>query len=166
MQPALTRKKLQQYARNNGIKSLRMSSVDRSSIYQRDKYICIYCDREAGCLDHIIPRRAGGTGHPFNLISACNPCNYSKSTQIGGLLISKGWSYIQTLYENIPELRFFLFSQSEEEEKIDEDARSDTWYTILCCACRRDVGLITNGPLQVPLYCSLCSKIRERILNC
>ncbi|NBR07971.1 MAG: HNH endonuclease [Planctomycetes bacterium] len=33
---------------------------------------------EATTVDHIIPRRLGGTDEPDNLVASCTRCNYSK----------------------------------------------------------------------------------------
>ena len=50
----------------------------------RDKYTCQYCgvvmppDLE---VDHIIPRRRGGSDRPDNLVAACHDCNQAKGNQ-------------------------------------------------------------------------------------
>ena len=40
---------------------------------------CAYCGDPASTLDHVIPRVAGGTDDPRNLVPACRSCNGSKS---------------------------------------------------------------------------------------
>lgn len=40
---------------------------------------CGYCwEAPAQTVDHVIPRSAGGTDDPSNLIAVCRPCNLSK----------------------------------------------------------------------------------------
>jgi HNH endonuclease len=53
-------------------------------VLKRDDFRCGYCGKQAldGAelhLDHIVPRNAGGTDTFGNIITACGPCNLSKS---------------------------------------------------------------------------------------
>lgn len=44
---------------------------------------CVYCGVEAGeemTVDHVIPKRYGGTDQPSNLVPACRSCNSAKHT--------------------------------------------------------------------------------------
>jgi 5-methylcytosine-specific restriction endonuclease McrA len=42
---------------------------------------CVYCNGEDDMtVDHVIPRRFGGSDFPSNLVPACRPCNSRKST--------------------------------------------------------------------------------------
>lgn len=45
---------------------------------QRDGYICAYCGQDATQVDHVIPRKAGGTHDLDNLVACCAPCNSKK----------------------------------------------------------------------------------------
>ncbi len=54
--------------------------LTKLEIFNRDKYICQYCGRQAKelTLDHVVPRRLGG-GHSWeNVVSACQACNRRK----------------------------------------------------------------------------------------
>ena len=45
---------------------------------------CVYCGSALGLenatLDHVIPLSRGGSHHPGNLVSACEPCNQLKGS--------------------------------------------------------------------------------------
>ena len=55
----------------------------RFAIYARDGFDCFFCrglfplaeDGHQLTLDHIVPRSAGGTDDPTNLITTCHDCN-------------------------------------------------------------------------------------------
>jgi hypothetical protein len=52
-------------------------------ILDRDKRICQICHiRPATDVDHIWPRRLGGTDHVSNLRAACGPCNKTKGDRV------------------------------------------------------------------------------------
>jgi len=43
---------------------------------------CVYCGSEEDItVDHVIPRRYGGSDQPYNLVPACRTCNCKKGTQ-------------------------------------------------------------------------------------
>lgn len=56
----------------------------RFEILKRDGFACHYCGRRAPTVvlhvDHLIPRNAGGTDDPDNLIASCSTCNLGKHT--------------------------------------------------------------------------------------
>lgn len=53
-----------------------------SQVVGRHGALCVYCrEREATCLDHVIPRSRGGQDQPGNLVPACRPCNSSKGAR-------------------------------------------------------------------------------------
>lgn len=46
---------------------------------------CFWCDSEIHFgrhTDHVVPRRAGGPDEPWNLVTACQPCNLAKSSKM------------------------------------------------------------------------------------
>lgn len=56
--------------------SARLTNAQRKAIYRRDGYRCALCDSTKYIqLHHIIPRGAGGTDHPHNLITLCADCH-------------------------------------------------------------------------------------------
>lgn len=64
---------------------------------------CVYCGADHDMtVDHIIPRRYGGSDQPKNLVPACRPCNSRKGTlppflvgmtraELGRWLLARGW---------------------------------------------------------------------------
>lgn len=53
----------------------------RSAVLERDGYVCRFCGQPANTVDHVVPRHAGGTDSPNNLVAACGPCNSAKGTK-------------------------------------------------------------------------------------
>lgn len=55
--------------------------MTKLEIFNRDKYTCQYCGREAKelTLDHVIPRRKHGQHTWENVVTACIPCNRKKA---------------------------------------------------------------------------------------
>jgi 5-methylcytosine-specific restriction endonuclease McrA len=55
--------------------------LTRLEIFNRDRYTCQYCGKEARqlTLDHVIPRYRGGEQTWENVVSACIPCNRRKA---------------------------------------------------------------------------------------
>lgn len=54
--------------------------LSKNEIFRRDNYTCQYCGMSAQNLtiDHVIPRRMGGTYSWENLVTACPKCNHRK----------------------------------------------------------------------------------------
>ena len=52
----------------------------RDKVLERDAYTCQYCGKSASelTLDHVIPRRLGGSHTWENLATACRQCNHKK----------------------------------------------------------------------------------------
>ncbi|MCC6811836.1 MAG: HNH endonuclease [Deltaproteobacteria bacterium] len=63
-----------------------MDGRKRTAVFDRDKYTCQYCGARAPevelHVDHIIPCSFGGPSELFNLVTACQSCNLSKSNDI------------------------------------------------------------------------------------
>jgi 5-methylcytosine-specific restriction endonuclease McrA len=61
--------------------------LNKREILRRDMYTCQYCGRQSRnlTLDHVVPRRLGGTHCWENLVAACPACNRRK----GGRTLSE-----------------------------------------------------------------------------
>jgi 5-methylcytosine-specific restriction endonuclease McrA len=55
----------------------------RLRVLKRDSYICAYCSGDATQVDHVIPRKAGGSHDLENLVACCAPCNSAKGAKEG-----------------------------------------------------------------------------------
>ena len=55
--------------------------LTRLEVFNRDRYTCQYCGKEARqlTLDHVLPRYRGGDQTWENVVSACIPCNRRKA---------------------------------------------------------------------------------------
>lgn len=55
-------------------------ALSKREIFRRDNYTCQYCGSHGGnlTLDHVIPRRLGGSHSWDNLVTACAACNHHK----------------------------------------------------------------------------------------
>jgi 5-methylcytosine-specific restriction endonuclease McrA len=56
----------------------RTPACSKKGVLKRDKWKCVYCDRAANTVDHIIPRAKGGLSTWENLAACCQPCNNGK----------------------------------------------------------------------------------------
>lgn len=58
----------------------------RMEVLKRDRFTCAYCGNHPPNVllevDHIIPRAAGGSDDPENLVTACQDCNRGKSDRL------------------------------------------------------------------------------------
>ena len=54
--------------------------LSKREILRRDDYTCQYCGKNTVHLtvDHVVPRRLGGTHSWENLVAACPACNHRK----------------------------------------------------------------------------------------
>ena len=62
----------------------------RLRVLKRDGYICQYCGQEATQVDHVIPRKVGGTHDLDNLVACCAPCNSAKGARSEGVFLGAG----------------------------------------------------------------------------
>lgn len=55
--------------------------LSKKEILLRDRHTCQYCGQKNKVLtlDHVIPRRQGGSQSWENIVSACIPCNHNKA---------------------------------------------------------------------------------------
>lgn len=58
--------------------------LSRRTIFARDRYTCQYCGATVKDLtvDHVIPRRHGGSTSWDNLVTACRRCNMKKGDKL------------------------------------------------------------------------------------
>lgn len=59
--------------------------LTRDNVFRRDNYECVYCppgkvhNKKDLTLDHVLPQSKGGKDTWNNLVTACKPCNHTKS---------------------------------------------------------------------------------------
>jgi len=65
--------------------------VHKQRVFDRDGRICRYCgsDEEPLHIDHIIPRKVGGTHDLENLQVLCKTCNLRKSSKDEGVFLAQ-----------------------------------------------------------------------------
>ena len=65
--------------------------VHKQRVFDRDGRICRYCgsDEEPLHIDHIIPRKVGGTHDLENLQVLCKACNLRKSSKHEGVFLAQ-----------------------------------------------------------------------------
>ena len=65
--------------------------VHKQRVFDRDGRICRYCgsDEEPLHIDHIIPRKVGGTHDLENLQVLCKACNLRKSSKNEGVFLAQ-----------------------------------------------------------------------------
>jgi hypothetical protein len=63
--------------------SRRMATGLRATVFERDKFTCVYCGDTEGPFecDHVIPASRGGTFSLENLATACRDCNQEKGAR-------------------------------------------------------------------------------------
>ena len=72
----------------------RVSLAQRFEVFTRDNYTCQYCGRNVRehkvvlVVDHIIPKKKGGSDDFANLVTACFECNAGKRAVFHEKLIS------------------------------------------------------------------------------
>jgi 5-methylcytosine-specific restriction endonuclease McrA len=56
--------------------------ISRARIYQRDKYVCVYCGgNKKLTIDHVIPKSRGGENSWENMVTCCFDCNSRKGNK-------------------------------------------------------------------------------------
>ncbi|MCC6445108.1 MAG: HNH endonuclease [Armatimonadetes bacterium] len=68
--------------------------LSRRSIFARDNYTCQYCGQSARelTIDHVVPKRLGGSLEWDNLVASCKRCNSKKgdkTLQQSGMILLK-----------------------------------------------------------------------------
>src|SRR5437763_7251162 len=58
--------------------------LSRRTVFARDNYTCQYCGSSAKdmTIDHVIPKRSGGSSTWENLVCCCRKCNMKKSDKL------------------------------------------------------------------------------------
>jgi 5-methylcytosine-specific restriction endonuclease McrA len=54
------------------------TSAQLEALFASYSGLCVYCDRRATTVDHVVPLAAGGSNDISNLVPACGSCNSSK----------------------------------------------------------------------------------------
>jgi 5-methylcytosine-specific restriction endonuclease McrA len=91
--------------------------LSRKAIFARDHYQCQYCAKTSikMTIDHLVPRRLGGTFSWDNLVCACHTCNAKKgdrTPQDAGMKLLK----YPEKPAFIPHISYTLYRQTVEEE--------------------------------------------------
>jgi len=60
-------------------RAVKISRETREAVFKRS-VLCVYCDKRATCVDHLIPIELGGDDEIENLVAACAGCNASKGS--------------------------------------------------------------------------------------
>jgi 5-methylcytosine-specific restriction endonuclease McrA len=83
--------------------------LTKREILRRDEFTCQYCGQHASYLtiDHVIPRRLGGTHSWENLVAACPTCNHHK----GGRTADQAHMRLLRPPREPPASAFYLFSR-------------------------------------------------------
>jgi 5-methylcytosine-specific restriction endonuclease McrA len=91
--------------------------LSRKAIFARDHYQCQYCGRTGlkMTIDHLVPRRLGGTFSWENLVCACHACNAKKGDRTpseAGMKLTRQPGKPAF----IPHISYTLYRQSSEED--------------------------------------------------
>lgn len=59
----------------------RRRKMTKLEVFNRDRFICQYCGRQTRelTIDHVVPKKRGGSHTWENVVSACVPCNRKKA---------------------------------------------------------------------------------------
>lgn len=89
--------------------------LTKREILRRDEFTCQYCGNHTLYLtiDHIVPRRLGGTHTWDNLVAACPPCNHRK----GGRTLEQAQMRLLRYPSEPPTSAQYLFSRHLKENQ-------------------------------------------------
>lgn len=82
--------------------------LTKREILRRDNYTCQYCGKRTPYLtiDHVLPRRLGGSHTWENLVAACPPCNHHK----GGRTIAQAHMHLSRIPTRPPSSARYIFA--------------------------------------------------------
>ncbi len=60
----------------------RTATLNRRTVFIRDKHTCQYCGERADSIDHVLPRSRGGEHSWDNVVAACRKCNARKMNRL------------------------------------------------------------------------------------
>jgi 5-methylcytosine-specific restriction endonuclease McrA len=67
------------------LRRTRTVRFSKSNVYLRDSYVCAYCSntvfKKTATIDHVLPISKGGKTSWDNIVTACMPCNSTKSNR-------------------------------------------------------------------------------------
>jgi 5-methylcytosine-specific restriction endonuclease McrA len=83
--------------------------LTKREVLRRDDYTCQYCGQRSAHLtiDHVIPRRLGGTHTWENLVAACPSCNHHK----GGRTVDQAQMRLLRLPDKPPASANYIFAR-------------------------------------------------------
>src|SRR5262249_3502421 len=58
----------------------------RKGVLHRDNYRCVECGATEADVHHLLPRSAGGTDEPSNLVTLCDGCHAAHHPKLAGRL--------------------------------------------------------------------------------
>lgn len=110
----------------------------RFEVLKRDDFTCVYCGRRSPDVelevDHILPRKDGGTDDIENLTTACKECNRGKSARSLTTLVPVRDLEEETrlIVERQEKLRKYIRVKSAEEQRLDAvvEAVTDYWIEL------------------------------------
>ena len=74
----------------------------RFEVLRRDNFACRYCGAKAPNVelhvDHVIPKKFGGTDDAWNLTAACPPCNWGKGDGVPSGSVIQDVRLAESLY--------------------------------------------------------------------
>ncbi|GAB4415887.1 MAG: HNH endonuclease [Anaerolineales bacterium] len=87
--------------------------LTRREVFRRDNYTCQYCGKRGLPLtiDHVIPKRLGGTHTWTNVVAACPACNHKK----GGRRVEEAHMQLMRAPKEPPASATYLYGRHLEE---------------------------------------------------
>jgi 5-methylcytosine-specific restriction endonuclease McrA len=122
----LQQQKIEQYKNIDPSKYLQIPLV-RAEIWDKTGGKCWYCGKQTNpfkkefCIDHLIPRSAGGSDDIENLVPSCTNCNCSKnnlglelfrkrqSNKTGIVFSDEQIEYLKTMEVILPEKEYLFY---------------------------------------------------------